>query len=65
MQSQYTIIIKGHPVAFLPFIHHALLTFQPDVAEWIREQGYDLYAKNDYRFEEQGGLNERKDDSVF
>ena len=22
-------------------------------------------AKNDYRFENQGGLNERKDDSVF
>ena len=22
-------------------------------------------AKNDYRFEDQGGLNERKDDSVF
>ena len=24
-----------------------------------------VQAKNDYRFEDQGGLNERKDDSVF
>lgn len=31
----------------------------------VRPTSIKRKAKNDYRFEDQGGLNERKDDSVF
>ena len=33
--------------------------------ERVRPTSIKRKAKNDYRFEDQGGLNERKDDSVF
>ena len=46
------LLIQGQAFAFLPFIHHALLTFSPDVASFVTENGFDLYAKNDYRFME-------------
>jgi hypothetical protein len=31
----------------------------------VRPTGIARKAKNDYRFEDQGGLNERKDDTIF
>ena len=31
----------------------------------VRQTSISRKSKNDYRFEVQGGLNERKDDSVF
>ena len=43
-------MLQGQPFTFLPFIHHALLVFSPDVAEYVTENGFDLYAKSDYRF---------------
>lgn len=41
---------EGLPPAFLPIIHHCLLEYSPSVAQFITESGFDLLAKNDYRF---------------
>lgn len=46
------LIMQGQAFAFLPFIHHSLLTFSTDIAAFVTEGGFDLYAKNDYRFME-------------
>ena len=43
-------ILQGIPLAFLPLIHHCLLVYSPLVSDYIKEQGFDLYAKSDYRF---------------
>lgn len=43
---------EGLPPVFLPIIHHSLLEFSPQVAAFISENGFDLFAKNDYRFME-------------
>ena len=45
-------IFNGAPFAFLPLIHHCLLVFSPLVAEFITNNGFDLYSKNDMRFME-------------
>lgn len=45
-------IFNGAPFAFLPLIHHCLLVFSPQVAEFITNNGFDLYSKNDMRFME-------------
>jgi hypothetical protein len=41
---------EGLPPAFLPIIHHCLLEYSPMVAQFIADSGFDLHAKNDYRF---------------
>lgn len=41
---------QGHPAVFLPIIHYSLLSFSQLVAQYIVEQGFDLYMKNDYTF---------------
>ena len=41
---------EGLPPAFLPIIHHCLLEYSPTVAQFITESGFELYAKNDFRF---------------
>lgn len=43
-------IFDGIPLAFLPIIHHALLLYSPLVSRFISENGFELQAKNDYRF---------------
>ena len=37
---------------FLPIIHHSLLGFSKHVAKFVSDNGFDLFAKNDYRFME-------------
>jgi centrosomal protein CEP44 len=44
--------MQGQPFVFLPFVHHALLGFSTEVATFVTEHGFDLYAKTDYRFME-------------
>ena len=46
------LVMQGQAFAFLPFIHHALLAYSPEIAEFVTESGFDLYAKNDFRFME-------------
>jgi len=46
------LMMQGQAFAFLPFIHHALLTYSSEIATFVTENGFDLYAKNDYRFME-------------
>lgn len=48
----HDLVVQGHPFVFLPFVHHALLGFSSDVAAFVTENGFDLYAKSDYRFME-------------
>lgn len=43
-------MFEGVPLAFLPLIHHCLLGYSTSVADFVREQKFDLYAKSDYRF---------------
>ena len=43
-------IFGGIPLAFLPIIHHCLLIYSPHVNDFVKERGFDLYAKSDYRF---------------
>lgn len=43
-------IMDGIPLGYLPIIHHALLVYSPLVAKFIKEKGFELYAKSDYRF---------------
>ena len=42
--------LKGHPSVFLPIIHFSLLIYSKPVAEFINDQGFDLFAQNDYTF---------------
>lgn len=48
--SQQDLLMKGIPLAFLPLIHHCLLEYSPLVADFTRASGFDLFAKNDFRF---------------
>ena len=43
---------QGEPTVFLPILHYALTQYSPLVANFIREEGYHLLAKSDYRFVE-------------
>mgnify|MGYP006126365853 CR=1 FL=1 len=45
-------MFDGTPIAYLPIIHHALLVYSPLVAKHISDNGFELYAKSDYRFVE-------------
>jgi len=35
---------------YMPIIHFSLLTYSKPVTEHIQEQGFDLFAKNDFQF---------------
>ena len=41
---------EGLPPAFLPIVHYCLLEYSSSVATFIADSGFDLYAKNDFRF---------------
>lgn len=43
---------NGLPIVYLPIMHYILLVYSPKVAEYITEKGFELYAKNDFRFME-------------
>ena len=43
-------MFEGVPLAFLPLIHHSLLSFSSQVADFVREKKFDLFAKSDFRF---------------
>ena len=42
--------MAGNASVYLPVVHFALLIYSQPVAEFIRDSGYDLEAKNDYAF---------------
>ena len=48
--SQQALLLEGVPLAFLPLIHHSLLVYSTPVADFVRENKFDLFAKSDYRF---------------
>jgi hypothetical protein len=50
--SLQQLLMQGMPFAYLPFVHHALLAFSPEIQAFCSENGFDLYAKSDYRFME-------------
>ena len=41
---------EGKPTVFLPLVHFILLDYSKNVAQYIVDNGFDLYAKSDYRF---------------
>ena len=43
-------MFEGVPLAFLPLIHHSMLVYSQPVADFVRENKFDLFAKSDYRF---------------
>ena len=43
-------MFEGVPLAFLPLIHHCLLVYSTQIADFVRESKFDLFAKSDYRF---------------
>ncbi|EOD08631.1 hypothetical protein EMIHUDRAFT_217370 [Emiliania huxleyi CCMP1516] len=45
-------LLSGDPSAYLRLLHFALLRCSTDVARWLAELGYELYAKSDARFVE-------------
>ena len=42
--------MAGNASVYLPVVHFALLIYSQPVADFIRDSGYDLEAKNDYAF---------------
>ncbi len=42
--------LKGHPSVFLPVIHFSLLIYSKPVSDFIADQGFDLFAQNDFTF---------------
>lgn len=44
---------EGFPVAFLPIMHYTILDYSPEVSNYIRDKGFELYGKSDFRFMEQ------------
>ena len=42
----------GIPVVYLPIFHYVLLMYSTEIANFITEKGFELYAKNDMRFME-------------
>ena len=45
-------LIKGNPHAYLPVMHYLLLEASKKVAKFVKDSGFDLFAKTDYRFVE-------------
>ncbi len=43
-------MFEGVPLAFLPIIHHCLLSYSTVVSDFVRENKFDLFAKSDFRF---------------
>ncbi len=42
--------LKGHSSVFLPIIHFSLLIYSKPVAQFINDQGFELFGQNDYQF---------------
>ena len=42
--------MAGNASVYLPVIHFTLLIYSQPVADFIKESGFDLEAKNDYSF---------------
>ena len=42
--------MAGNASVYLPVVHFTLLIYSQQVADFIKENGYDLEAKNDYAF---------------
>ena len=43
-------MLEGKPFAFLPIMHHLFLIYSQEIAQFVTQNGFDLYAKNDMRF---------------
>ena len=43
-------LVQGSPIAFLPIIHHALMNYSLPLTQWLDEEGYEMFGKNDLRF---------------
>ena len=42
--------MAGNASVYLPVVHFTLLIYSQLVADYIKENGFDLEAKNDYDF---------------
>ena len=42
--------MAGNASVYLPVVHFTLLIYSQPVADFIKESGFDLEAKNDYSF---------------
>eukprot|EP00899_Mesostigma_viride_P012912 jgi/Mesvir1/21621/Mv04044-RA.1 len=45
-------LLSGSPVALLPIIHYAFLSYSKYLAQFLSSKGYEIMAKNDQRFME-------------
>ena len=45
-------MFEGLPIQFLPIMHYVVIDYSPEVAKYIREKGFELYGKSDFRFME-------------
>ncbi|CAD7938563.1 unnamed protein product [Amoebophrya sp. A25] len=46
-------VMTGKPIALLPILHYIFFSFSKPFATFVRERGYELYAKSDLRFVEE------------
>eukprot|EP00392_Amoebophrya_sp_AT5.2_P006639 g6651.t1 len=46
-------VVTGKPIALLPILHFVFFSFSKPFSTFIREMGYELYAKSDLRFVEE------------
>ncbi|CAD7927028.1 unnamed protein product [Amoebophrya sp. A120] len=46
-------VLTGKPIALLPILHFVFFSFSKPFAGFVRERGYELYAKSDLRFIEE------------
>ncbi len=52
MSEQRRRLLQGKPSAYLPLMDYLLLHASKRVAQFVKEAGFDLLAKKDYRFVE-------------
>lgn len=46
----FKLLQSGNPEVYLPIIHYTLFKFSKYVAQFLSDNNYDLFAKNDYDF---------------
>lgn len=44
------VLQSGNPEVYLPIIHYTLFKYSAQVAQFLADNSYDLFAKNDYDF---------------
>jgi centrosomal protein CEP44 len=45
-----SMLLEGNPIAYLPILHYCFLSYSPHIAQYLLDNDYELFSKNDKEF---------------